>query len=63
MLVIIVSASKIRDNLNYDQFQTNELIKIYITIFLMLTVIHLMRLLIISLISKKKNQQNMLRKI
>jgi uncharacterized membrane protein YdjX (TVP38/TMEM64 family) len=63
MLAIIVSASKIRDNLNYDQFQTNELIKIYITIFLMLTVIHLMRLLIISLISKKKNQQNMLRKI
>ena len=63
MLVIIISASKIRDNLNYDQFQTNELIKIYITIFLMLTVIHLMRLLIISLISKKKNQQNMLRKI
>lgn len=63
MLAIIVSASKIRDNFNYDQFQTNDLIKIYITIFLMLTVIHLMRLLIISLISKKKNQQNMLRKI
>lgn len=55
MLVIIVSASKIRDNLNYDQFQTIELTKIYIIIFSLLTVIHLMRLLINSLISKKKN--------
>lgn len=63
MLVIIISASKIRDNLNYDQFQTIELTKIYITIFLLLTVIHLMRLLINSLISKNKNQQNMSRKI
>ena len=55
MLVIIISASKIRDNLNYDQFQTIELTKIYIIIFSLLTVIHLMRLLINSLISKKKN--------
>ena len=56
MLAIIVSASKIKDNLNYDQFQTIELTKIYIIIFLLLTVIHLMRLLINSLINKKKNQ-------
>jgi uncharacterized membrane protein YdjX (TVP38/TMEM64 family) len=55
MLAIIVSASKIKDNLNYDQFQTIELTKIYIIIFSLLTVIHLMRLLINSLISKKKN--------
>jgi len=54
MLAIIVSASKIRDNLNYDQFQSIELTKIYITIFLILTVIYLMRLLINSLINKNK---------
>jgi uncharacterized membrane protein YdjX (TVP38/TMEM64 family) len=52
MLAIIISASKIRDNLNYDQFQTTELTKIYIIIFLSLITIHLIRLLINSLINK-----------
>jgi uncharacterized membrane protein YdjX (TVP38/TMEM64 family) len=56
MLAIIVSASKIRDNFNYDQFQTIELTKIYLIIFLLLTVIQLMRLLINSLVNKKENQ-------
>ena len=52
MLAIIISASKIRDNLNYDQFQTTELTKIYIIIFFSLITIHLIRLLINSLINK-----------
>lgn len=54
MLALIFSASKIRDNLNYEQFQIIDLSKIYIIIFLSLISIHLIRFLINLLIKKRK---------
>lgn len=56
MIAIIISANKIKDDLMFDQFQSFELIKIYMIIFFSLIFIHLMRLFINSLINKSKKK-------
>ena len=57
MLAIIISVSKIKDDLIFDQFQSLELIKIYMIIFLSLVSIHLIRLFINSSINKSKKKK------
>lgn len=54
MLAIIISASKIKNNLNYDQFLFDELTKIYFIIFLLLILIFIFRMIIIFIVNKNK---------
>jgi len=54
MLAIIISANKIKDNFKYDQFESIELMKIYIVLFFSLIAIHLIRILINLSINKSK---------